>query len=249
VHAAREAARNTQCVNNLHQHGAALQVYHDAHRSLPAGWQGEPSKTSSFGWAVAILNQLEAGNIYARIDRARPLNQVGEEIRSTSPEIFLCPSDTGEPSFPLYVEVGDNAGQTQESTQVVVTLPRANYVGVFGTIDPDLIPPVPGDGLLVAEQGRRFTEVTRGLSHVLLVGERTTRKLASSWLGFANEGEDAAGRVVGYADLGPNRDEADECEFDSRHPGHTNFAWADGHVCGIEDSIDPKVYRVAAERR
>jgi prepilin-type processing-associated H-X9-DG protein len=249
VHAAREAARNTECVNNLHQLAAALHVYHDAHRSLPAGWQAEPSKTSSFGWAVPILDRIEEGNILTRINRTRPVSQVDQEVRSMSPAVFLCPSDTGESDFPLYVEVAENAGHTQESTRIAVTLPRANYVGVFGTIDPDLIPPVPGDGLLVAEQGRRFAEVTRGLSHVMLVGERTTRKLASSWLGFANEGEDAAGRVAGFADLGPNHDEADECEFDSRHPGHTNFAWADGHVCGIEDSIDSNVYRLAAERR
>ena len=39
---------------------------------------------------------------------------------------------------------------------------------------------------------------------------------------------DAAGRIVGYAGIGPNRDDADECEFDSRHPGHVNFAWTDG---------------------
>jgi prepilin-type N-terminal cleavage/methylation domain-containing protein/prepilin-type processing-associated H-X9-DG protein len=249
VHAAREAARNTQCVNNLHQLDAALHLYHDSRRALPPGWQGEPSKKTSFGWATFLLNELEDGNLFSRLNRGRPLGEVDENARSTSPGVFLCPSDTGEMVFPLYSEADEHAGQGQDSTSILVTLPRGNYVGVFGTIDPDLVPPVPGDGLLIAEQGRRFAEVTRGLNHVMLVGERTTRKLASSWLGFDNEGEDAAGRVAGYADLGPNRDEADECEFDSRHPGHANFAWADGHVCGVDDAIDRQVYKEAAERR
>jgi prepilin-type N-terminal cleavage/methylation domain-containing protein/prepilin-type processing-associated H-X9-DG protein len=249
VHAAREAARNTQCVNNLHQLGAALHLYHDSRRGLPPGWRSEPSKKSSFGWATFILDEIEEGNLLCRINRTKPVGHVDEAIRSMSPAALLCPSDTGEASFALYSEVGEQVGHGQDSTSILLTLPRTNYVGVYGTVDPDLIPPVPGDGLLIAERGRRFVDVTRGLNHVMLVGERTTRKLASSWLGFANKGEDAAGRVAGYADLGPNRDDADECEFDSRHPGHANFAWADGHVCGVDDSIDPQVYKQSAERR
>jgi prepilin-type processing-associated H-X9-DG protein len=74
------------------------------------------------------------------------------------------------------------------------------------------------------------------------------RKLASTWLGIAIHGEDAAGRIVGYADLGPNREDSDECEFDSRHVGHVNFLWADGHVEAIADDVDRQVYQQSATR-
>jgi prepilin-type processing-associated H-X9-DG protein len=78
------------------------------------------------------------------------------------------------------------------------------------------------------------------------VGERTARKLPSTWLGFDLRGEDAAGRVTGQAWLGPNRADADECEFDSRHPGGVNFLWGDGHVAWLIDEIDAMLYRQLA---
>jgi prepilin-type processing-associated H-X9-DG protein len=249
VQAAREAARNTRCVNNLHQIVDALHVYHDTHCTLPPGWQPDASNDSSYGWAAAILKELEEGSLYRRIDRGRPLNSVSVAVRSTTPEVYLCSSDAGEADFPLYLEIGPHGSHAQESVQVVAMLPRANYVGVFGTFDPDDVVGESGDGMFVKCKGYRFADITRGLSRVVLVGERTTRKLPSSWLGTVTKGEDAAGRIVGSANQGPNRDDADECEFDSRHPGHVNFAWSDGHVGSVENSVDPDVYRCLAQRR
>jgi len=249
IQTAREATRNTQCLNNLHQVDDALQVFHDTHRTLPPGWQPDPNNESSYGWASAILRELDEPNLDSQIDRARPVDKVSDAIRSTTPHVYLCPSDSGDPIFPLFAEIGAHAAHAQESINVLTILPRANYVGVFGTLDPDDVPGDKGKGVFIKGKGHRFAQVSRGLSQVVMVGERTTRKLSSSWLGIVNEGEDAAGRIVGYADIGPNRDDADECEFDSRHPGHVNFAWTDGHVDSIHDDIDRQIYRDLANRR
>lgn len=246
VQAARESAHNLQCTSNLRQLGIALHSYHDSHRKLPAGWQLEATKKSSYGWASMILSQLEQSSLDAQINHSRPIGELSAAVRSLTPQVFICPSDTSEPVFPLFCEISSDAEESQESTEVLVTLPAANYVGVFGTIDPDKGRGTSGNGLLIQDRNRRFAEVTRGLSHVLLVGERTSRKMASTWLGVATEGEDAGGRITGYADLGPNRDNSDECEFDSRHLGHVNFVWADGHVDSVRNDIDRELYKQLA---
>ncbi len=249
IQSARESARNLHCGNNLRQVGVALHAFHDSHRVLPAGWRLESSGRSAYGWATRILTEVEEPQLQEFVDQARPINELSPALRSAAPVVFLCPSDHGEAVFPLFAEIGEHGMHAQESTRVIVTLPRANYVGVFGTRDPDDVPGESGNGVFVQDRGHRFEEMARGSSRVMMVGERTTRKLSSTWLGIAIEGEDAAGRIAGCANLGPNRDDADECEFDSRHPGHVNFVWADGHVSGVQNDVDRLVYREDAECR
>src|SRR5262245_20166918 len=61
VQAAREAARRTQCSNNLKQIGLSIQNYYDAHKSLP------PSYLSGAGhatWLVLILPFTEEKSVY-----------------------------------------------------------------------------------------------------------------------------------------------------------------------------------------
>ena len=131
---------------------------------------------------------------------------------------------------------------------ILVELPHANYIGVFGTSDPDKTGEVDGGGTFIARDAIQFCDLTNGLSQVAVVAERTARRMPSTWLGFHIHGEDAAGRVLGFASLGPNRTEADECEFDSRHPGSINMLFADGHVRSVADGIDSTVYRHMAQR-
>lgn len=246
--AAREAGRNLQCTKNLQQIGTALQAFEGIRRVLPAGWNVEPSNRSAYAWAATLLPQLEEGELNSRIDRTRPIGNVGCDVRTTTPPAYLCASDYGDADFPLFAELGKHGLTAQQSTETLVTLPRANYIGMFGTTEPDEVPGESGNGVFIEGRGIRFREVSQGLSHVLMVGERTTRKLPSTWLGIAVAGEDAGGRIVGCAYEGPNRDGTDECEFDSRHYGHVNFAWCDGHVSAVEDDIDPQIYRLYAQR-
>lgn len=249
VQAARETARAFQCTNNLKQVAHALQMYHDVHRALPAGMQSECTNKSSYGWASSILRELEEVALSESFDRESRLDRTSNLPRTTSPVVLLCPSDSGDSTFPMYAEIGSHGSHAQSSGRVLVVLPRANYVGVYGTLDPDEGTGEAGDGVFVKNKCFRFNELTRGLSNTLLVGERTTRKLASTWIGIMTQGEDANGRIVGFTEVGPNHDESDECEFDSRHPGHANFVFGDGHVGAISDDIEPTIYRQLAQRQ
>jgi prepilin-type processing-associated H-X9-DG protein len=135
------------------------------------------------------------------------------------------------------------------SSAPLMELPTANYVGVFGTIEPDdQIPPPLGDGTFLCARPVTFAELERGLTNTIIVGERTMAKVPSTWLGIDFAAEDAACRLVGNALTSPNCHSCDECEFDSRHPGGVNFLWADGHVRFISQSIDSVEYQRIARR-
>lgn len=162
--------------------------------------------------------------------------------------VFRCPADFAAPTFTLYREEYNEQNETPSLSGILAELPSSNYAGVFGTSDPDDVAGDTGEGAFLMDFGVRFVELRRGLSHVFLVGERTAKKLPSTWIGVALEGEDAIGRVVGNAFLGLNRNDSDECEFDSRHAGCANFLWADGHVDCVAEEIDTTTYRQMATR-
>jgi len=95
----------------------------------------------------------------------------------------------------------------------------------------------------------RFADLQRGQSHTIIVGERTTAMVPSTWFGVHFRGEDAACRLVGSAMTNPNCETCDECEFGSRHSGGSNFVWGDGHVSLLMHDIDPHEYQILAKRR
>lgn len=57
IQAAREAARRSQCSNNLKQIGVAMHNYHDTFKTLPMGY------TNDYGWAVNYLGQNYAHHL------------------------------------------------------------------------------------------------------------------------------------------------------------------------------------------
>ena len=248
---ARESARRVDCSSRLRQIGVALLSHEESYQALPAGWKVEASGQSAYGWTVPLLPWIEQRNLAEAMDLNRTLSDPANAVAlSQSIPLYFCPSDPVENSFALYAE-GDEGhdGYGQESDTVLITLPSASFVGVFGTHDPDDGSGRKGEGPFICRDATRLSQFERGLSQTMLVSERTARKLPSTWIGFLTAGEDAAARVVGYADLGPNRDDADECELDSRHPGQINVLWGDGRVDPVSNSIDGRLYRAQARLR
>src|ERR687898_633618 len=76
VQAAREAARRSQCVNNLKQIGIAIHNYHDAHKKLPPGsplvGPNDDPQLPGMTWAGLILPYMEEGAIYDSFNRKSP---------------------------------------------------------------------------------------------------------------------------------------------------------------------------------
>ncbi|MCC9606746.1 DUF1559 domain-containing protein [Blastopirellula sp. JC732] len=107
VQQAREAARRMSCSNNLKNIGLALHTYHDTHNNFPIGhhyqghWDGDPSSSeggTGFGWATGLLPYIEQGNQFDRFDSAYPAaeNTItrNRKVCQTPLDLFSCPSDT-----------------------------------------------------------------------------------------------------------------------------------------------------------
>src|SRR5829696_3724580 len=101
IQAAREAARRSQCKNNLKQIGLALHNYESARGSFPPGFVSRaatvdgPGLGPGWGWATHILPYLEESTL--NIDLKREITDpLYDEIRIKPFSIFRCPTDAIE---------------------------------------------------------------------------------------------------------------------------------------------------------
>jgi prepilin-type N-terminal cleavage/methylation domain-containing protein/prepilin-type processing-associated H-X9-DG protein len=98
VQAAREAARRTQCSNNLKQQGLALHTFHDTYKNFPPGTVSHGnccSTLSQMVWTVAILPYMEQESVEDRVDFNFPLEAPQNDfIKTKRIESYFCPSDS-----------------------------------------------------------------------------------------------------------------------------------------------------------
>ncbi len=101
VQSSREAARRTQCANNLLQLGIAIENYEATNQVLPPGVidrKGPVVETATsyqFGWISRILPYLEQKNVYNHLDfRSRRLLPGEPDCQKRGGAGgLLCPSD------------------------------------------------------------------------------------------------------------------------------------------------------------
>ena len=108
VQQAREAARRTQCKNNMKQLGLALHNYHDTHLMFPMTYSvdGNYSNTGrGRSWMMGILPFIDRAPLFGMIDHDAPLATSNANpivppyepntiVAKTVIPGFLCPSDT-----------------------------------------------------------------------------------------------------------------------------------------------------------
>ncbi|MFH1267616.1 MAG: DUF1559 domain-containing protein, partial [Planctomycetota bacterium] len=94
IQSAREAARRSQCVNNLKQIGLAMHNYHDAYKCFPPAYIPDENGQPMHSWRVLILPYLECGTLYDQYDFDEPWDSPANlALADSMPGVYGCPSD------------------------------------------------------------------------------------------------------------------------------------------------------------
>lgn len=248
VQQAREAARRTQCKNNLGQLGIAMHNYNATFSCLPPGCvnlTGPIQNTEEgyhFSWAVQLLPMAEQRNLFEGIDFDSSVYAASNmSLRLTAIPMFVCPSDA-TPSW--------GAGNS---------IARSSYAACTGGAD------VPVDdrntGLFFRNSSVAWHHIRDGASNTFLAGERRLSDIGGDDLGFAS-GTSGSLRNTGvpiniYTDdvnalpvKLPNTPDPLLATrgYSSQHTGGAQFVLADGSVRFVSENIDVNTYTYLGDR-
>jgi len=260
VQQAREAARRSQCKNNLKQLGLALHNYHDKAKSFPPGYvslfDGSGNDTGpGWGWGALILPELEQAPLQNGIAFGQPIEAAANAVpRIVSLPVHLCPSDPVRTPWPVVMR--DAVGNP---TGTICQVAAANYIGVFGVSEPG----VGGEGIFFRNSSIGTRDILDGTTSTLMVGERSQKWCEATWVGAVTSAkmfpppgspavrvtENSAGMVLGHTSDGPPSAPGTECnEFSSLHVGGAQFLFADGHVQFVSTSINEAIFQALSTR-
>jgi len=187
VQQAREAARRSQCKNNLKQFGLALHNYHDTMNQFPiGGTMNVPTEDRpNISWAVRILPYIEQAALYNELNMnlASVPEQTlasGKKAREHQVAIFRCPTDPNpnfrgawaQTSYSASVgsqrtpSGGANAAECQPYLNFAQTLPAGN-VDYGRTLNLASLSGMFGQG----GPSVAMFDVSDGTSNTFLVGE------------------------------------------------------------------------------
>ena len=94
VRSSREAARRSQCTNNLKQIGLALQYYQQTHGQLPPAAITDRNGKPLLSWRVAILPHFDSSTLYYDLRLDEPWDSPHNlALLGSMPSIYACPSD------------------------------------------------------------------------------------------------------------------------------------------------------------
>ena len=214
VQQAREAARRSQCKNNLKQLGLAMHNYLDTHRSFPPN--GVKNATNSQEWSAQafLLPFLDGGNIYNIIDFNVGYGagrNATSNVKAMRIPVLLCPSDNND-SVRL-----DGSGNA-EHYPLSYGVGRGIYeiANLTGTID--------GGAAFAYNRVTRERDFTDGLSNTIGMSEvkcKTPR--THDWTGIPTTTPASASDITGAFD-GSNFSAANgHSEWVSGNTIHTGF--------------------------
>jgi prepilin-type N-terminal cleavage/methylation domain-containing protein len=277
VQQAREAARRTQCKNNLMQIGIALHNYEMRHECLPPGSidPNRPIRNEAkgyhVGWIVQVLPDLDYANIYQRFNfSVGTYDKTNDAPRAVHISALLCPSNW----------FGSSQG-------IGITTYAGCHHDVEAPIDID------NNGVLFLNSRIRYRDIRDGSSNTLFVGEhadsdplgwasgtratlRNTSSIGGAGLGLrppmpvpggtgpapvpprqktapgavppGQAPGQAPGQVPGAVPAGQDATLLEVGGFGSMHVGGAQFLIGDGAVRFISQSINIQLFKNLGNR-
>ncbi|WP_435017345.1 DUF1559 domain-containing protein [Tundrisphaera sp. TA3] len=266
VQAAREAARRMQCTNNLKQLAMAAHNYESANGCFPAGnYTAIKDWTAATSDGVSVLVRLapfiEGQSTFNTANLASSYqSRVNATVAGVATSTFWCPSDpeimTGQP-------LGATYGMPTPTTLRQCFSSYAGVMGIWGlaarTNNATYAQRVANmNGVIYPSSNTKIAEISDGTSNTLLFGEKSHRRMgvgAGPEYHWWNSGyyTDCLMETIfpvngqlkyknfytptNVAKLN-GAEESWAMISGSQHPGGANFAFCDGSVKFIKDTVD-----------
>ena len=254
VQAVREAARRSECMNQVRQLPLAALNFESALMRLPNGaehsslvGQNNDPQSLGWGWRTKILANMEQGNIFGGLDLSIACN-AGNNVAFVEQSVntFICPSDP---------ELADARHPISG-----VEMPMSSYLGNGGSFEWSFVQTKPfTDGILMrspdlSHRGITLGEISDGTSNTFFCGETLSYAVLQGnpfiWdpaMYAATANGTTASRTLsqvrtGHGEFNPDWETASDTilrnSYASNHSGGAVFAFVDGSTHFIADSIE-----------
>ncbi len=249
VQAAREAARRSQCNNNLVQLGIALHHYEGAHEVFPPGVVDAkgPIRTEPAGyqmsWLVQILPFIDDGATFRHVNFSVGVyDPKNEAVRKVTRSYMLCPSDGG-PRSSDENKIGSN-----------------NYAGCQHHVEAPI--DTTNQGVLFLNSRISTRDISDGSSFTLMAGEKMLGRADLGWMSGTRATLRNTGTLVNNTRepgverrFGRPAEEKPQTDnplyvggFGSWHPGGSQFVMVDGSGRFLSETIDKSLYEALGNR-